>query len=239
MIGANPPGHFLWDAKTTDEQIDRYAALCAEDASLPRAHRRPRRLAPLGLRRHSGPLVVPADQDGQRQDRRVLRADGSTTDGAGPLSAPWTIDTLLAADEGRRERGVAPVADGPGRLPERAGLGRRRRRRPDRRRARPALLRRPRRRADRSSAAPAPTSSGAAAGCTTLAGEPGRERVHPRADSNVETLLIGGKLDFATPPQSATTRAAPAPAERPPGRAAGLRPHGRLLDVPAGGRQAG
>ena len=33
MIGVNPPGHFLWDAKTTDEQIRRYAALCAEDAS--------------------------------------------------------------------------------------------------------------------------------------------------------------------------------------------------------------
>ncbi|HEX6702280.1 MAG TPA: alpha/beta fold hydrolase, partial [Gaiellaceae bacterium] len=27
MIGANPPGHFLWDAKTTGEQIRRYAAL--------------------------------------------------------------------------------------------------------------------------------------------------------------------------------------------------------------------
>ena len=33
MIGVNPPGHFLWDAKTTDEQIRRYAALCAQDES--------------------------------------------------------------------------------------------------------------------------------------------------------------------------------------------------------------
>src|SRR5688572_30549284 len=33
MIGVNPPGHFLWDAKTTGEQIRRYAALCAQDAS--------------------------------------------------------------------------------------------------------------------------------------------------------------------------------------------------------------
>src|SRR3989440_2086594 len=32
MIGVNPPGHYLWDAKTTGEQIDRYAALCAKDA---------------------------------------------------------------------------------------------------------------------------------------------------------------------------------------------------------------
>src|SRR5213595_3271243 len=29
MIGVNPPGNYLWDAKTTGEQIRRYAALCA------------------------------------------------------------------------------------------------------------------------------------------------------------------------------------------------------------------
>src|ERR1700752_1277375 len=33
MIGVNPPGNFLWDAKTTGEQIRRYAALCAQAAS--------------------------------------------------------------------------------------------------------------------------------------------------------------------------------------------------------------
>jgi len=33
MIGVNPPGNFLWDAKTTDEQIRKYSALCAEDDS--------------------------------------------------------------------------------------------------------------------------------------------------------------------------------------------------------------
>ena len=34
MIGVNPPGNFLWDAKTTGEQIRRYAALCAQDDEL-------------------------------------------------------------------------------------------------------------------------------------------------------------------------------------------------------------
>src|SRR4051794_18807465 len=33
MIAVNPPGKFLWDAKTTGNQIRRYAKLCAEDAS--------------------------------------------------------------------------------------------------------------------------------------------------------------------------------------------------------------
>ena len=31
MLGVNPPGHFVWDEKTTDEQIGRYAALCSKD----------------------------------------------------------------------------------------------------------------------------------------------------------------------------------------------------------------
>jgi pimeloyl-ACP methyl ester carboxylesterase len=33
MVGVNPPGHFLFYPGTTDEQIGRYAALCAKDAS--------------------------------------------------------------------------------------------------------------------------------------------------------------------------------------------------------------
>ena len=33
MIGVNPPGHFLWDPKTTDAQIRRYSRLCAQDPS--------------------------------------------------------------------------------------------------------------------------------------------------------------------------------------------------------------
>jgi pimeloyl-ACP methyl ester carboxylesterase len=33
MAGVNPPGHLLYDPQTTDEQLDRYARLCAADAS--------------------------------------------------------------------------------------------------------------------------------------------------------------------------------------------------------------
>src|SRR5687768_5932140 len=33
MIGVNRPGHFLYYPGTTDEQIDRYAALCVKDDS--------------------------------------------------------------------------------------------------------------------------------------------------------------------------------------------------------------
>ena len=53
-------------------------------------------------------------------------------------------------------------------------------------------------------------------------------------DSNVETLLIGGTLDFATPRSQRDAGAAAAPPERPPGRALRARPHDLLLDVRAG-----
>ena len=66
MIGVNPPGNFLWDARTTGEQIERYAALCANDASC--RGRTPDLAASIhsAYDEMSGPLVVPADQEGQR-----------------------------------------------------------------------------------------------------------------------------------------------------------------------------
>ena len=67
MIAVNPPGHFVWDAKTTDEQFRRYAALCAEDATCRERTRRPRGVAPAASAEHARPLVVPADQARQRQ----------------------------------------------------------------------------------------------------------------------------------------------------------------------------
>src|SRR4030095_6606491 len=30
LIAVNPPGHFLWDPKATDELLGRYSRLCAE-----------------------------------------------------------------------------------------------------------------------------------------------------------------------------------------------------------------
>ena len=76
MIGVNPPGHFLWDGRTTDEQIGRYSALCAKDAS---CSRRTDDLK--ASMRHTADdipdrCLVPADQAGQRPHRDVLRPDG-------------------------------------------------------------------------------------------------------------------------------------------------------------------
>ena len=75
MLAVNPPGHFVWDEKTTDEQFGRYAALCAKDSTCRKPHAGPRGIASVGLREHSGPLVVPPDQGRPRQGSGVLRPD--------------------------------------------------------------------------------------------------------------------------------------------------------------------
>ena len=55
MIAVNPPGHFLWDGPTIDEQIARYAKLCSQD-ELQHADGRPRCDDEADGRRHPRPL---------------------------------------------------------------------------------------------------------------------------------------------------------------------------------------
>ena len=66
MIAVNPPGNFLWNAKTTGEQIRSLRRAVRPGAGLPQPNARPRRLGPLRLRQDPQPLLVPADQEGQR-----------------------------------------------------------------------------------------------------------------------------------------------------------------------------
>ena len=100
MIGVNPPGHFLWDAKTTDEQIRRYAALCAKDDSLPQPHRRPRRLDASGRPRTSptAGCFLPIKQGNVRIASFFGLMD--STSEAAPISAPMTLDSWLSAEQG-------------------------------------------------------------------------------------------------------------------------------------------
>ncbi len=154
--------------------------------------------------------MVSPDQGRQRPGSRVLRPDGRRPPTApGPLSAPMTIDTLLSADGGDGSGAwfmsllaqmVFPSEQLWGDV---AAVGQ------DRRCARPPLLRdRPRPRVDHRHARHRPHLGRRPAG-RRVAGEPGRERIRPVRDSDVETLVIGGKLDFATPPQWATRELLP------------------------------
>jgi pimeloyl-ACP methyl ester carboxylesterase len=209
MIGVNPPGNFLWDARTTGEQIRRYAALCANDASC--RSRTPDLAASIQSAYEQLPghwWFLPIRKENVRLSSfwSLMHA---TTDGAGPLSAPWTIDTLLAADDGDGSgawlmslmaQAIFPRAQVWGDVAAVA----------------------------RSDAAHAPRFFASHANRGSVIGSPGTDFLTAGArlfdswpaspdeneyarvqDSNVETLLIGGSLDFATPPQNATRELLP------------------------------
>src|SRR5438876_3646650 len=204
MIGVNPPGHFLWDARTTDEQIRRYAALCAKDAS---CHSRTPDLA---ASIHSAYEHMPSRwwllpiKKGHAKVGAFFGLVNATTDGAGPLSGPMTIETLLAADKGDASGAwllslmgqlIFPHAQLWGDV---AAVGR-----SDAASARRFFAAH----ADRGSVISSPGTDLIWAGGRLVDSWPANpdENEFTRVqDSKVETLLIGGTLDFATPPQWAT-----------------------------------
>jgi pimeloyl-ACP methyl ester carboxylesterase len=208
MIGVNPPGAFLWDAKTTGEQIDRYAALCAKDASC--RSRTPDLAASL----HSAYQHIPGRwwflpiKKGNVKAAAFFGLMNATIDGAGPLAAPLTIDTLLAADgDGSgawllslMAQLIFPRAQVWGDV---AAVGR-----SDAGYARRLFATH----ADRGSVIGSPGTDLIWAGGRLLDSWPASpdENQYTRVqDSNVETLLIGGSLDFATPPQKASRELLP------------------------------
>jgi pimeloyl-ACP methyl ester carboxylesterase len=209
MIGANPPGNFLWDAKTTGEQIDRYAALCAKDTSCRgRTH-------DLAASLHSAYDHIPGHwwflpiKKGNVKTGAFWGLMNATTDGGGPLNGPMTIDTLLSAKNGDGSGAwllslmtqlIFPKAQvwGDAAAISRTDAGYARRFFAAHR--------------DRGSAIGSPGTNFVWVGGRLLDSWPAspdeNQYTHVR-DSNVETLLIGGNLDFATPPQNATRELLP------------------------------
>jgi pimeloyl-ACP methyl ester carboxylesterase len=209
MIGVNPPGHFLWDGRTTDEQIGRYAALCAKDDS---CHARTNDLA-ISMRQANANMpdrwvFLPI----KKGNVRIASFFGlmESTSAATPYAAPTIIDMWLAAAEGDASGLWAGSFIGDllfSRLfvwGQYAAFGR----------------------AD-AQAARAYFSSGGLDDGTNLgrttttyvwgggrladawpAAQEENEYSQVRT-SNVETLLVGGELDFSTPPQVATKELLP------------------------------
>src|SRR6266508_6647504 len=209
MIGVNPPGHFLWDARTTGEQIRRYAALCAEDASC--RHRTPDLAASIHSAYDDMPdrwLFLPIKR-GNVKAASFFGLMNATTDGGGPLNAAWTIDTLLSANQGDGSGAwllsmmaqlIFPKGQVWGEVAASA--------RSDAAYAKRFFAKH----ADRGSVIGAPGTGLICVGGRLLDAWPASpdENEYTRVqDSNVETLLIGGKLDFATPPQNATRELLP------------------------------
>ena len=100
MVAVNPPGNLgLWDRATTDEQIGRYAALCAKDDSC-RA-RTDDLAASFDASLADVPdrwLLFPIDEGSVN----VLSFFGlmESTSEAAPASGPIVVDALLGATEG-------------------------------------------------------------------------------------------------------------------------------------------
>jgi pimeloyl-ACP methyl ester carboxylesterase len=99
LIAVNPPGHFLWDPKATDELIGRYSRLCAHDAD---CSKRTDDLA-ASMRKTSAHMPhrfwgLPISAG----DAKVGSFYGlmESTSESAPLSAPMTIDSWISAANG-------------------------------------------------------------------------------------------------------------------------------------------
>ena len=209
MVAVNPPGHFLWDAETTDEQIDRYAELCSRDGS---CSQRTDDLA-ASIRRTNADLpdrwfVLPIDPSGTRVISFMALME--STAAAAPASGPMTLDAWLSAAEGDQsglwfESLAADVL-----LPEMfvwgqyAAAGS-----IDAQTAR-----------DRFSSAQLGGSPNLGDAITAFVWGGGQlgdawptaaesDTYDSVQTSQVETLLVGGELDFSTPPQVAAEELLP------------------------------
>jgi pimeloyl-ACP methyl ester carboxylesterase len=99
MIAVNPPGHFLWNPRITDDQLRQYAELCRKDD---------------GCSARTGDLVSTMDSTADDMPARwwflpikegTVRAATlwglhHATEAAAPLNAPAMLDAWLAAHEG-------------------------------------------------------------------------------------------------------------------------------------------
>ena len=209
MIGVNPPGNFLWDAKTTGEQIDRYAALCAQAASC-RSRTSDLAASVKSVSAHvpSHWLFLPIEK-GDFQAAAFFGLMNETSAGGGPIASPLTIDSLLSADKGDASGAwflslmaqvVFPSSFVWGDL---AAIGR-----SDASYAKHFYASG----ANRGSLISAAGNNLIWAGGLVLDAWPANpdenEYTHVQ-NSNVPTLLIGGNLDFATPPQNAARELLP------------------------------
>jgi pimeloyl-ACP methyl ester carboxylesterase len=209
MIGVNPPGNFVWNAKTTDEQIRRYAVFCSKDDS---CRGRTDDLAAT-IKREAARipdhwLFLPIKQS----NVRIASFYGlmESTSEAAPISAPMTINSWLSAERGDASGFwlqslladfAFPTQFVWGQL---AAAGR-----VDAGAARRAFSSRERQ-SDSILGTPGTDFiwGGGKLADAWPANANENEYDHVRS-SKVSTLLIGGSLDFTTPPQVATKELLP------------------------------
>jgi pimeloyl-ACP methyl ester carboxylesterase len=202
MIGANPPGNFVWDQEVSDQQLAKYAELCARDEA---CSERTDDLA-VSMRRTAGDmpdrwLFLPIEDSAVR----VFSFYGlmESTSEAAPLDGPTAIDAWLAADDGDAsgfwlQSLIADLAPPPFVWGQYAAAAR-----SDAAAAREYFA--------TAEQGPGPNLARDATAFSWGGGRladawpaaPDEDEYSRVRTSNVETLLIGGDLDFSTPPQLA------------------------------------
>lgn len=209
MIAVNPPGHYMWDPKTTDEQIARYAAHCARDTSCSDrtddlAGTVEKAVADMPDRWWFLPI-----KKGNVRVASMMGMMESTTE-ATPFAAPIILDSLISTaggdDSGSWMASLASDLAFPKMFVwgQYAAAGK-----VDSQAAREYFA---------SAGQDYGTNVGLAASAFVWAGgrladawpTPPDEGEYSRVrTSMVETLLIGGELDVSTPPQTATKELLP------------------------------
>ena len=122
MIAVNPPGHFLWNAKASDAQIHRYAALCAKDDTC--SMRTDDLAASMARRAAHMPdhwWFLPIKKGNVKIASFYGLMDSSSD--AAPISAPMIFDSWLAAANGDASGVLADVPRGRPDVPEVVRLG--------------------------------------------------------------------------------------------------------------------
>ena len=207
MMSVNPPGHFLWDPKTTNELIGRYSDYCSKDAS---CSKRTDDLAAL-MGRTDVPdhwFFLPV------KDSSVPVASYfglmETTSESAPLNGPMTLSSWLSAADDDASGFWFQSLLGDLAFPALGVWGDY---------AAVAAIDARASRTYFSSGEQGDTSNLGYAATAFIWGGGQLADAWPAAPdddeyavvrpSNVETLLISGELDFATPPQAATEELLP------------------------------
>jgi pimeloyl-ACP methyl ester carboxylesterase len=207
MMSVNPPGHFLWDPKTTNELIGRYSDYCSKDAT---CSKRTDDLAAL-VERTDVPerwFFLPIKDSSVR----VASFFGlmETTAEDAPLNGPMTLSSWLSAadDDASGFWFQSLLGDlafsALGVWGDYAAVAR-----IDARASRTYFA--PGEQGDTSNLGYASTSFiwGGGQFADAWPAGPDDDEYAVVRPSKVETLLIGGELDFATPPQVATEELLP------------------------------
>jgi pimeloyl-ACP methyl ester carboxylesterase len=209
MVGVNPPGHFLYYPGTTDEQIARYAALCAKDDSC-RA-----RTDDLSASMRQANAEIPDRWlflPIKKGNVRVASFFGlmESTAAATPYAGPTIIDMWLSAAEGDASGLWAGSFIGDLFFAKLFVWGQY------------AAFGSADSQAARDYFSPSGQDDGRNLGRTTTTyiwgngrladawpAAPDESEYSQVRTSNVETLLVGGELDFSTPPQVMTKELLP------------------------------